>query len=58
VKVTTELLLTEAVDMVDQVRDEINPTDGHDMDTFDHVISRLRIIMETVVTAKHIEYKV
>jgi hypothetical protein len=57
VKITTEALLAEAVDMVDQVKDEINPEDGHDMDTFDILIARFRIITETLVTAKWVEYK-
>jgi hypothetical protein len=57
VKVTTAELLEEAADLVEQIKEEVNPDGGHDMDTFDSLIARMRIITQVIVTAKHVEYK-
>lgn len=56
-KVTTGELLEEAADLVEQIKDEVNPEGGHDMDSFDSLIARITIIKEVIVTAKHVEYK-
>lgn len=56
-KVTTGELLEEAADLVEQIKPEVNPEGGHDMDTFDSLIARMRIITQLLVTAKHVEYK-
>jgi hypothetical protein len=57
VKVTTEELLAEAADMLNDIKDDIAPEEGHSTDSFDALIARLEIIKQTVMTAKHIEYK-
>jgi hypothetical protein len=57
VKVTTEELLSEAADMVNDVKGDIAPNEGHSTDSFDALIARLEIIKQTVVTAKWVEYR-
>lgn len=56
-KVTTEELLSEASDMVKDIRDDIAPEEGHSTDSFDALIARLEIIKQTIVTAKWVEYR-
>lgn len=56
-KITTEELLAEASEMVNEVKGDIAPNEGHSTDSFDTLIARLEIIKQTVVTAKWVEYR-